>query len=267
VKENFGRTELNGVDKMKISQIMLLLEKEMKEADFSSKEKEEQSRISSKVKKEKLIAPKSKKEDNKLSDKNKKQKDEDALDAFDKELDRQKKKKSKSNDDDNENGIPDEEEYGDELDPDEIESKIEDEEAEKSEFHLEDAKSFSKFMDLVNNFRASSSLRDNPKVKEYFSKMTEGEKQAICVFFSSLEKVANFEEDMDFKMPKTPKSWGINISSTKSKEEKKEIENIKKASSGNEKAEKEMSGTIPIKVGSTNEGRKFSIEQLLREVK
>lgn len=252
---------------MKISQIMLLLEKEMKEADFSSKEKEEQSRISSKVKKEKLIAPKSKKEDNKLSDKNKKQKDEDALDAFDKELDRQKKKKSKSNDDDNENGIPDEEEYGDELDPDEIESKIEDEEAEKSEFHLEDAKSFSKFMDLVNNFRASSSLRDNPKVKEYFSKMTEGEKQAICVFFSSLEKVANFEEDMDFKMPKTPKSWGINISSTKSKEEKKEIENIKKASSGNEKAEKEMSGTIPIKVGSTNEGRKFSIEQLLREVK
>lgn len=252
---------------MKISQIMLLLEKEMKEADFSSKEKEEQSRISSKVKKEKLIAPKSKKEDNKLSDKNKKQKDEDALDAFDKELDRQKKKKSKSNDDDNENGIPDEEEYGDELDPDEIESKIEDEEAEKSEFHLEDAKSFSKFMDLVNNFRASSSLRDNPKVKEYFSKMTEGEKQAVCVFFSSLEKVANFEEDMDFKMPKTPKSWGINISSTKSKEEKKEIENIKKASSGNEKAEKEMSGTIPIKVGSTNEGRKFSIEQLLREVK
>ena len=252
---------------MKISQIMLLLEKEMKEADFSSKEKEEQSRISSKVKKEKLIAPKSKKEDNKLSDKNKKQKDEDALDAFDKELDRQKKKKSKSNDDDNENGIPDEEEYGDELDPDEIESKIEDEEAEKSEFHLEDAKSFSKFMDLVNNFRASSSLRDNPKVKEYFSKMTEGEKQAICVFFSSLEKVANFEEDMDFKMPKTPKSWGINISSTKSNEEKKEIENIKKASSGNEKAEKEMSSTIPIKVGSTNEGRKFSIERLLREVK
>ena len=250
---------------MKISQIMLLLEKEMKEADFSSKEKEEQSRISSKVKKEKLIAPKSKKEDNKLSDKNKKQKDEDALDAFDKELDRQKKKKSSN--DDNDNEIPDEEEYSDELDPDEIESDIEDEEAEKSEFHLEDAKSFSKFMDLVNNFRASSSLRDNPKVKEYFSKMTEGEKQAICVFFSSLEKVANFEEDMDFKMPKTPKSWGINISSTKSKEEKKEIENIKKASSGNEKAEKEMSGTIPIKVGSTNEGRKFSIEQLLREVK
>lgn len=250
---------------MKISQIMLLLEKEMKESDFSSKEKEEQSRISSKVKKEKLIAPKSKKEDNKLSDKNKKQKDEDALDAFDKELDRQKKKKSSN--DDNDNEIPDEEEYSDELDPDEIESDIEDEEAEKSEFHLEDAKSFSKFMDLVNNFRASSSLRDNPKVKEYFSKMTEGEKQAICVFFSSLEKVANFEEDMDFKMPKTPKSWGINISSTKSKEEKKEIENIKKASSGNEKAEKEMSGTIPIKVGSTNEGRKFSIEQLLREVK
>jgi hypothetical protein len=265
VKENSGRTELNGVDKMKISQIMLLLEKEMKEADFSSKEKKEQSRISSKVKEENLKAPKSKKEDNKLSDKKKKQKDEDALDAFDKELDRQKKKKSSN--DDNDNEIPDEEEYSDELDPDEIESEIEDEEAEKSEFHLEDAKSFSKFMDLVNNFRASSSLRDNPKVKEYFSKMTEGEKQAVCVFFSSLEKVANFEEDMDFKMPKTPKSWGINISSAKSSEEKKEIENIKKASSGNEKAEKEMSGTIPIKVGSTNEGRKFSIEQLLREVK
>lgn len=267
MKENFGKTELSGADKMKISQIMLLLEKEMKEADFSSKEKEEQSRISSKIKQEKLIAPKSKKEDNKLSDKNKKQKDEDALDTFDKELEKRKKKKSQSDDDLNDNGIPDEEEYGDELDPDEIENEIEDEEAEKSEFHLEDAKSFSKFMDLVNNFRAASSLRDNPKVKEYFSKLTEGEKQAVCVFFSSLEKVANFEEDMDFKMPKTPKSWGINISSTKSKEEKKEIENIKKASSGNEKAEKEMSNTIPIKVGSTNESRKFSIDQLLREVK
>lgn len=251
---------------MKISQIMLLLEKEMKEADFSGKEKEEQSKISARVKKEKLIAPKSKKDDNKLSDKKKQKRDEDALDAFDKELEKQKRKKT-SSDDENDNGIPDEEEYSDELDPDEIEDEIEDEEEEKSEFHLEDANSFSKFMDLVNNFRAASSLRDNPKVKEYYSKLTEGEKQSICIFFSSLEKVANFEEDLDFKMPKTPKSWGINISSAKSKEEKKEIENIKKASSGNEKAEKEMSNTIPIKVGSTNESRKFSIDQLLREVK
>jgi hypothetical protein len=248
---------------MKISQIMLLLEKEMKEADFSGKEKEEQSKISARVKKEKLVAPNKSK--SKKDDENKQKRDEDALDAFDKELEKQKSKKVSS--DDNEKEIPDEDEYSDELDPDKIEDEIEYEEAEKSEFHLEDAKSFSKFMDLVNNFRASSSLRDNPKVKEYYSKLTEGEKQSICIFFSSLEKVANFEEDLDFKMPKTPKSWGINISSTKSKEEKKEIENIKKASSGNEKAEKEMSSTIPIKVGSTNESRKFSIDQLLREVK
>ncbi len=245
---------------------MLLLEKEMKEADLSGTESTKQRYISAEVKKKKLVAPKSKKDDNKLSDKKKQKRDEDALDAFDKELEKQKRKKS-SSDDENDNGIPDEEEYSDELDPDEIEDEIEDEEEEKSEFHLEDAKSFSKFMDLVNNFRAASSLRDNPKVKEYYSKLTEGEKQSICIFFSSLEKVANFEEDLDFKMPKTPKSWGINISSTKSKEEKKEIENIKKASSGNEKAEKEMSSTIPIKVGSTNESRKFSIDQLLREVK
>lgn len=248
---------------MKISQIMLLLEKEMKEADLSGEEKIKQSDIENVVKKEKLVAPNKSK--SKKDDKKKQKRDEDALDAFDKELEKQKSKKVSS--DDNENEIPDEDEYTDELDPDKIEDEIEDEEAEKSEFHLEDANSFSKFMDLVNNFRAASSLRDNPKVKEYYSKLTEGEKQSICIFFSSLEKVANFEEDLDFKMPKTPKSWGINISSTKSKEEKKEIENIKKASSGNEKAEKEMSSTIPIKVGSTNESRKFSIDQLLREVK
>ena len=239
---------------MNISQILLMLEKEIKEANLSGQEESTQKKLSSTIKKNKLIAPESKKDKNKLKDK----KDEDALDSFDKELE---KKKSKSSD------TEDNEELEDDYDDlDAIEKDIEDEEAEKKEFKLEDAKSFSSFMDLVNNFRASSSLRDNPKVKEYFSKLKEGEKQAICIFFSNLEKVANFEGDVDFKMPKSPTMMGLTINSAVTQEEKKEKSTIKKAASGDKSADKELNSITPIKVG-TNENRQYTIDMLLKEIK
>ena len=231
-----------------------MLEKEIKEANLSGQEESTQKKLSSTIKKNKLIAPESKKDKNKLKDK----KDEDALDSFDKELE---KKKSKSSD------TEDNEELEDDYDDlDAIEKDIEDEEAEKKEFKLEDAKSFSSFMDLVNNFRASSSLRDNPKVKEYFSKLKEGEKQAICIFFSNLEKVANFEGDVDFKMPKSPTMMGLTINSAVTQEEKKEKSTIKKAASGDKSADKELNSITPIKVG-TNENRQYTIDMLLKEIK
>ena len=240
---------------MNISQILLMLEKEIKEANLSGQEESTQKKLSSTIKKNKLIAPKSKKDKDKLKDK---KKDEDALDSFDKELE---KKKSKSSD------TEDNEELEDDYDDlDAIEKDIEDEEAEKKEFKLEDAKSFSSFMDLVNNFRASSSLRDNPKVKEYFSKLKEGEKQAICIFFSNLEKVANFEGDVDFKMPKSPTMMGLTINSAVTQEEKKEKSTIKKAASGDKSADKELNSITPIKVG-TNENRQYTIDMLLKEIK
>jgi len=239
---------------MNISQILLMLEKEIKEANLSGQEESTQKKLSSTIKKNKLIAPESKKDKNKLKDK----KDEDALDSFDKELE---KKKSKSSD------TEDNEELEDDYDDlDAIEKDIEDEEAEKKEFKLEDAKSFSSFMDLVNNFRASSSLRDNPKVKEYFSKLKEGEKQAICIFFSNLEKVANFEGDVDFKMPKSPTMMGLTINSAVTQEEKKEKSTIQKAASGDKSADKELNSITPIKVG-TNENRQYTIDMLLKEIK
>jgi hypothetical protein len=241
---------------MNISQILLMLEKEIKEANLSDQEKSEQENLSSKIKNKKLIAPKSKKDKDKLKDK---KKDEDALDSFDKEFERKKSKSTSSDDDYDEL----EDDY-DDLDA--IEQDIEDEEAKKKEFKLEDAKSFSSFMDLVNNFRASSSLRDNPKVKEYFSKLKEGEKQAICIFFSNLEKVANFEGDVDFKMPKSPTMMGLTINSAVTQEEKKEKSTIQKAASGNKKADKELNSITPIKVG-TNENKQFTIDMLLKEIK
>ena len=233
-----------------------MLEKEIKEANLSDQEKSEQENLSSKIKNKKLIAPKSKKDKDKLKDK---KKDEDALDSFDKEFERKKSKSTSSDDDYDEL----EDDY-DDLDA--IEQDIEDEEAKKKEFKLEDAKSFSSFMDLVNNFRASSSLRDNPKVKEYFSKLKEGEKQAICIFFSNLEKVANFEGDVDFKMPKSPTMMGLTINSAVTQEEKKEKSTIQKAASGNKKADKELNSITPIKVG-TNENKQFTIDMLLKEIK
>ena len=240
---------------MNISQILLMLEKEIKEANLSDQEKSTQDKLSSTIKDKKLIAPKSKKDKDKLKDK---KKDEDALDSFDKELE---KKKSKSSDTEDNKELED-----DYDDLDAIEKDIEDEEAEKKEFKLEDAKSFSSFMDLVNNFRASSSLRDNPKVKEYFSKLKEGEKQAICIFFSNLEKVANFEGDVDFKMPKSPTMMGLTINSAVTQEEKKEKSAIKKAASGDKSADKELNSITPIKVG-TNENRQYTIDMLLKEIK
>ena len=242
---------------MNISQILLMLEKEIKEANLSDKEYSERENLFTKIKQNKLIAPKTKNKkdkDNKLKDK---KKDEDALDSFDKELER---KKSKSASDDYDEL---EDDY-DDLDA--IEQDIEDEETKKKEFKLEDSKSFSSFMDLVNNFRASSSLRDNPKVKEYFSKLKEGEKQAICIFFSNLEKVANFEGDVDFKMPKSPTMMGLTINSAVSQEEKKEKSTIQKAASGDQKADKELNSITPIKVG-TNENKQFTIDMLLKEIK
>jgi len=242
---------------MNISQILLMLEKEIKEANYSDEELTAQKGISGQIQNQKLKAPKSKKDKDKLKDKKKKddenQKDEDALDVFDKEMQNKSDKSSDSDDEDYD-------------DVDMIEDEME-EEKEKEEFKLEDAKDFSKFMDLVNNFRASSSLRSNPKVKEFYNKLKEGEKQAICIFFSALEKVANFEDDVDFKMPKSPTMMGLSITSTKSPEEKKELNTIKKASSGDKKADKELSSITPIKVGSTNENRSYSIDKLLKEIK
>jgi len=245
---------------MNISQILLMLEKEIKESNYSSEELTAQKGVAGQISNQKLKAPKSKKD--KLKDKKKKddeaQKDEDALDVFDKEIQNKVDGKGKSKDSEE-----DEDDYDD---VDMIEDEME-EEKEKEEFKLEDAKDFSKFMDLVNNFRASSSLRSNPKVKEFYNKLKEGEKQAICIFFSALEKVANFEDDVDFKMPKSPTMLGLTITSTKSQEEKKELSTIKKASSGDKKADKELSSITPIKVGSTNENRYYSIDSLLKEIK
>ena len=81
-----------------------------------------------------------------------------------------------------------------------------------------------------------------------------------------MEKVANFEGDVDFKMPKSPTMMGLTINSAVTQEEKKEKSTIKKAASGDKSADKELNSITPIKVG-TNENRQYTIDMLLKEIK
>lgn len=149
-------------------------------------------------------------------------------------------------------------------------------------FNLEYAKNYDKFVKIVNTFRSTESIRDDEVVKKYWENLSLAEKQAVYVFFDNLTHVSDSEKEKDFKMPKTPIQLGIHISpagqsqqQTKDQAQKnqdtvqKQHVSTVKQKPTNIEIEKKPDNTHPITPITVGESHKryISIDALLKEVK
>ena len=144
-------------------------------------------------------------------------------------------------------------------------------------FNLENCNNFDKFVKIVNSFRATESIRNDKIVKNYWTKLTLAEKQAIYIFFDNLTRVSDAEKDPNFKMPRTPMQIGVKIEAVGQKPQaeptsdakqtvQKTTPTPKQTSSVKKPAVKNPVSVQPITVGESYQ-RYISIERLLQEVK
>ena len=175
-----------------------------------------------------------------------------------------KKKKNKD--------LKDKKEDDDALDdePEDLDDKDEDEGKEKkiSSINLEDASSYEKFIDDLNQFRAAHSFTDKEvsvELKSYFKKLTGEEKKVLHILLKSLIHITQPSLGVKGKTAQTPLdlSFSIKRTGSTSKEKKKSFE--KKVSA--EKQGKDVDGDPPIVVGESKRQDKSNILKVLVENK
>lgn len=292
-----GKIELNGDDKMNISQLINLLGRQITEGDVTDQERERQADIElrnkfqapkkndskeaqhkadsqTNTKNKKDGRPSAKMNPKQLRDKNSQgddkefEEDDNPLDIFQAQITNNLT-----------GGIEDEEESSDDSSDSDI-PKTPDQNTNIKEkpFNFDFCKNFDKFVKIVNSFRATESIRNDKVVKQYWEKLTLAEKQAVYIFFDNLTRVSDSEKDPNFKMPRTPSQLGVKISpagqqnqtqnaSQHGKETSQKIASLAKpvADVTPKKAQNPVS-VQPITVGESA-NRYISIDKLLQEVK
>jgi hypothetical protein len=268
---------------MNISQLINLLDRQIKEGDMTDQERKRQSDLAalnhfqadtkkkkSKEDKKEKERPDSKmnptqlrkKNDNKQIDDDDFEEGDDPMSLFQKQIDK--------NLEDNESDSDDAEQTTTQQStgPDKNTN------IKNKEFNLEYCKNYDKFVKIVNTFRSTGSIRNDRTVKKYWEKLTLAEKQAIYVFFDNLTHVSDAEKEEHFQMPDTPSMLGIHISpagnqpkSTQTQQVDKQLDKkVKKANIDIEKPDDKQTPIIPITVGESRT-RYISIDKLLKEVK
>ena len=175
-----------------------------------------------------------------------------------------KKKKNKD--------LKDKKEDDDALDDEseDLDDKDEDEGKEKkiSSINLEDASSYEKFIDDLNQFRAAHSFTDKEvsvELKSYFKKLTGEEKKVLHILLKSLIHITQPSLGVKGKTAQTPLdlSFSIKRTGSTSKEKKKSFE--KRVSA--EKQGKDVDSATPIVVGESRRQDKSSVLKVLIENK
>jgi len=122
--------------------------------------------------------------------------------------------------------------------------------------------------DILNQFRASKSLRDKEvdrELKQYYDRLTEEEKKALYVFIKGLTQVTLL--DIAGKTAHKPSDKQLSISQTgaTSKEKDRSKKRAQKLSIDASEKEVEDLTDTPITIGQTT--TKESIQEMLRIVK
>lgn len=128
------------------------------------------------------------------------------------------------------------------------EDRVETPDESPSTIKLSDAMDFEELIKVLNQFRASRSLRDKEvyvELKEYFEKLTKEEKQVLHVFIKGLTQITLL--DVDGKAAYAPSDLKFDIAKKGSATSEK-IKSIKKRQEAGKEASKKMSNS-PIKIG------------------
>ncbi len=279
---------------MNISQLINILERQIREGDVSDQEKEKQDDLSvrsssfkapehktsqkksSTNKKDDEERPDSKMNPKQLKDKNAKintdntefEEDDNPLDMFNSQITKNVIPKDTEDDDEENTSQP---------------THDKNTNISQKPFNLEFSNNYDKFVKIVNSFRASESIRNDKTVQQYWEKLTLAEKQAVYVFFDNLTKVSNAEKTPDFSMPRTPVQLGIKISAA-GQTQQNQSQNNQKVKTPTQQAQTTKVATqpktnievkpannsknpiTPITVGESHK-RYISIDALLKEVK
>jgi len=170
-------------------------------------------------------------------------------------------KGSKKNQDEDDDAIDD-----DGVDNPDMSDGGEDDEKKISAINLEDASSYEKFVDDLNQFRAAHSFSDkevSTELKSYFKKLTSDERKVLHIFVKSLIHITQPSLGVKGKTAQTPSDLSFNIkrSGVTSKEKKKSFE--KRVSA--EKQGKTVDTATPIVVGESKRQDKTNILKALLE--
>jgi len=291
-----GKIELNGDDKMNISQLINLLGRQITEGDVTDQERERQADIElrnkfqapkkndskeaqykadaqTNAKNKKDNRPSAKMNPKQLRDKNAQgddkefEEDDNPLDVFQAQITNNLT-----------GGIEDEESTDDSNDSDTPKTPDQNTNIKEKPFNFDFCKNFDKFVKIVNSFRATESIRNDKVVKQYWEKLTLAEKQAVYIFFDNLTHVSDSEKDPNFKMPRTPAQLGVKISPAGQQNQTQNVSQSGKETSQKiaspakpvvdvapKKAQNPVS-VQPITVGESA-NRYISIDKLLQEVK
>jgi len=263
---------------MQVSKLIMLLEKKIREADVTQEMMDDMASLATSIpsnlrsKKDRSHKDDDEKDDNKnnKSKKNNKTKkvndveeQDSPFDAFDDQIEKEKSDKI------------DKSEY---LSPEQLAAQQQaTPKAEKPKFTLDNVSKFELFKDLVNRFRASDSINKSDATQKFYDKLTFEEKQFACLLFDALAKTLNSVDNPEFKMPKTPKQYGLSLSSTSNKQQPQQhkqtapstkIIKNKDTSQQSIQIEKKpkINATNPIVVGESK-NNSLSIEHLLRGIK
>ena len=145
-----------------------------------------------------------------------------------------------------------EEEEGDDLTY--FDKKVKSEDESPTAINLADAGDLNKFIRLVNQVRASSSLKDKEvyiEVEKYFNRLTTEEKRVLHIFIKGLIQVTSPGLDVDGSAAYIPSMFYYTFKkSSATSEKKKSIE--RKQKSKEQAKEDSMS---PIKIGESKQDK------------
>jgi len=167
-------------------------------------------------------------------------------------------------------GNKDKKEDDDALDNDDEMESSEEEKKEKrvSSINLEDASSYEKLIDNLNQFRAAHSFTDKEvsvELKSYFKKLTGEEKKVLHILLKSLIHITQPSLGVKGKTAQTPSDLSFSIKRTGSTSEEKKKSFEKKVSA--ERQGKEVDSDPPIVVGESSRQDKSRILKVLVENK
>jgi len=137
-----------------------------------------------------------------------------------------------------------------------------------SSINLEDASSYEKLIDDLNQFRAAHSFTDKEvsvELKSYFKKLTGEEKKVLHILLKSLIHITQPALGVKGKTAQTPADLSFNIKRSGVTSKEKEVSFEKKVSA--EKQGKKVDGDPPIIVGEVKKQNKSNILKVLIENK
>lgn len=133
-----------------------------------------------------------------------------------------------------------------------FDKKVKSEDESPTAINLSDADDLNKFIRLVNQVRASSSLKDKDvyiEVEKYFNRLTVEEKRVLHIFIKGLIQITSPGLDVDGSAAYIPSMFYYTFKKgSATSEKKKSIEKMQK--SKEQAKEKNMS---PIKIGESRQ--------------